>query len=46
MMMREQFLRACPKDLDIYLQEKPHMDLEELAMTAERYLRGTWTKYG
>ena len=38
MMVKEQFLTNCAKDLAMYLREKPNMSIEELSQMAERYM--------
>ena len=38
LMVREQFLSVCTKDLEVYLREKSLLDLKELAKIAEQYM--------
>ena len=38
LMVREQFLSICDKNLSTYLKEKPQSSLDELAKNAEHYL--------
>ena len=38
MMVKEQFLTNCAKDLAMYLREKPNISIEELSQMAERYM--------
>ena len=36
--IKEQVIDACPKDLGVYLKQRPPNDLEELAKLANQYL--------
>ena len=37
-MIKEQFINSCPKNLSIFLKERPTIDLKEIAKAAEQYL--------
>ena len=47
LMIKEQVIEACPRDLSIYLQERDPRTLVELSKIAEQYLkaRATQTKF-
>jgi len=36
--IKEQFINACPKELSVFLKERPTIDLQDIAMAAEQYL--------
>ena len=38
LMVREQFTKACPKELSVYLNERSPKTLDELVTWAEQYL--------
>ena len=38
LIMKEQFIKSCPKDLAIYLQERPPETLTKFAKIADQYL--------
>ena len=38
LMVKEQFINACPKELSVHLMESKHKDLRELAASAGQYL--------
>ena len=38
LVIREQFLNQCPKDLAVYLKERQYVSMENLCNQAERYL--------
>ena len=38
LMVKEQFINACPKELSVHLMESKHQDLRELAASAGQYL--------
>ena len=38
LMVKEQFINACPKELSVHLMESKHKDLRELAARAGQYL--------
>ena len=42
LIIKEQVMHVCPRDLNIYLQERAPRTLDELSKIVERYLRGPY----
>ena len=39
LLIKEQVIEACPRDISIHLQERSPQTLEELSLYAEQYLK-------